>query len=199
MKKKYDEKAAAVLAEWTETEYRKTVGARPHSDVTEDNEFNPRGPHKWFAQAIAFISAILAMRKMSETWKTSPPYLSWRSCATGIRQKADDWITNAMLPPGITLAQWFRENEPLLQQDLTPQELVKVVAVALLPLFEQEPRCHEAMQWLDDDTHGSFTEYLQDWHARVPETHRPVVQMIAQEFGLEIEESYREQVKTHGL
>ena len=186
--KKYDETAAGVLEQWTETEFRAAVGAEPHSEVKADNEFNPRGPHRWFAEAIAFISAIIAMRKMSETWKVRPSYLSWRSCSAGIRQKADDWITNAKLLPGTTLAQWFHENEPLLQRDPTPKEPVKVVAVALLPLFQQEPRCHEAMQWIDDDTHGSFTEYLQDWHARVPETHRSVVQRIAGEFGLEIEE-----------
>ena len=185
--KKYDEQAASVLLEWTEREYRKTVGAGPRCEVQEDNDFNPRGPHKWFHDAVAFISAILAMRKMAETWKISPPYLSWRSCAAGIRQKADEMVVTARLLPGITLAQWFHENEPELQQDSTPQELIKVVAVALLPLFEQEPRFHEAMQWINDDTHGTFAEYLQDWHARVPETHRPVVQMIGGEFGLEIE------------
>jgi hypothetical protein len=61
--KQYDEKAAAVLREWTEKEYRRTVGASPRSEVTEDNEFNPRGPHRWFLEALAFISAILAMQK----------------------------------------------------------------------------------------------------------------------------------------
>lgn len=184
--KQFDEQAAGVLEQWTEKEYRRTVGASPRSEVTEDNEFNPRGPHKWFAEAIAFISAIIAMRKMAETWKKRPPYLSWRSCAPEIRRKADEMVAAAKLPPGTTLAQWFSENELLLQQDPTPQELVRVVAVALLPLFELEPRCHEAAGWLNDDTHGSFSEYLAEWHARVPETHRSVVRRIAGEFGLEI-------------
>jgi len=186
--KKFDEKAAGVLAEWTEKEYRKTVGARPRSEVTEDNEFDPRGPHRWFLEAFSEVSLLVAMRQMAETWKDHPPYLSWRSCAPGIRQKADEWINNAKLPPGTTLAEWFAENEPVLQQDPTNQALVRKVAVVLLPLFEQEPRFHEAMAWIDDDTHGTFAEYLTDWHARVPENYRSVVRRIAGEFGLEIEE-----------
>jgi hypothetical protein len=77
--KKYDEKAAAVLADWTETEYRKTVGARPRCEVTEDNEFDPRGPHRWFLEALAEASLVIALRQMAEVWKDRPPYLSYRN------------------------------------------------------------------------------------------------------------------------
>ena len=75
-----------------------------------------------------------------------------------------------------------------------------MVAVALLPLFEKEPRCHEAAEWLDDDTHGSFTEYLQVWHARVPETAPPCSSGGSPgSSGWRLKRrSYREQVKMHG-
>lgn len=115
-----------------------------------------------------------------------PPYLSWRSCAPAIRQRADDITLAAKLLPGITLAEWFSQNEQWLQQDPTPQELTRVVAVALLPLFEQNADCWEATEWLDDDTHGTFLEYLVDWHARVPVKHKLFIRQIAGEFGLEI-------------
>jgi hypothetical protein len=184
--KKYDEEAAGVLAEWTEKEYRAAVGARPRCEVTEVNEFNPRGPHRWFAESLADISAIIAMQQMAETWKVSPPFSSWRSCAAGIRQKADEMILAAQLLPEITLAQWYKENEPHLQQDPTNQERIRVVAVALLPVFENEPECWQATEWLDDDTHGTFAEYLADWHTSVPEKHRHFVRRIAREFGVEI-------------
>ncbi len=65
--KTYDEKAATVLRGWTEQEYRKTVGARPRGKVTEVNEFDPRGPHRWFLEALAEASLIIALRQMAET------------------------------------------------------------------------------------------------------------------------------------
>ena len=185
--KKYDEEAAGVLQQWTEKEVRTVIGASSSCSVPEDNEYHPRGPHRWFPEAVADISAIIAMRRMSEVWKERPPYSSWRSCAPAIRHRADEMVLAAGLLPGITLAQWFNENEPLLQKDPTMLERTTVVAVALLPIFEQEPDCWQAMDWLDDDTRGTFADYLKDWHARVPEKHRPFVREVAGKFGIEIE------------
>jgi hypothetical protein len=174
------------LREWTEQEYRKTVGASPRCEVKEKNEYDPRGPHRWFAEVLAEIAAVIAMRRMAET--KSPPFPDWQSYAPRLRQRADEWITTAQLLPGITLAEWFAENEVLLQQDPTMRERKLVVVVALLPLFEQHPDCWDATEQLNDDTHGTFAGYLQDWYARVPEQHRPFVQRIAGEFGIEIKE-----------
>ena len=75
----------------------------------------------------------------------------------------------------------------LLQQDPTA-ERTRVVAAALLPLFEETPDCWDAMNWLDDDmTQDTFAGLLTDWHARVPEKHRLFMRQIAAEFGIEIE------------
>ena len=65
-----------------------------------------------------------------------------------------------------------------------------VVATVLLPLFEKQPDSWEAITWLNDGaSHGarSFSRYLGDWHARVPEKLRPFVRQIAREFAVQIE------------
>ena len=188
--KQFDEKAAIVLRGWTEREYRKTVGASPRSEVTEDKEFDPKGPHRWFLEALADASLLIALRQISETWKDRPPYRSWRKHAAGIRRKADEMMLTAMLPPGTTLAEWYKENEPLLQEDPTNQAMVRIVAVALLPLCEENPDSwRAATEVLDGDmTQETFAEYLRFWHARVPEQHQQFVRRLAEEFGLEIEE-----------
>ena len=67
--KTYDEQAASVLAEWTEKEIRATLGVPPRA-IQEDNEYDPKGPHRWFAESVADISAIIALRQMAETWKS---------------------------------------------------------------------------------------------------------------------------------
>lgn len=199
MKKKYDQKAATVLRGWTEKEYRKTVGASPRSEVTENNEFNPKGPHRWFAEALAEASLLIALRQMAETWKDRPPYLSWRKHAPGIRRKADEMMFTAMLPFGTTLAEWFVENEPLLQQDPSNQELVRVVAVALLPVCEENSNSWRAATGLldDDMTQETFLDYLRLWYACVPEQHRQFVHRVAEEFGLKIEEGAIDNRREH--
>jgi len=187
--KTFDDEAASALSEWSEKEFRATLGARPRQEIQEDNEYDPKGPHKWFAESVADISAIIALREMSETWRVRPPYPSWRSCAPGIRQRADEMVLAAKLPPGVTFVQWFAANEVLLQEEPERSERTRIVAVALLPLFEEKPDCWDAMNWLDDDmTHETFRECLRDWHSRVPEQHRPFVRRIAAEFGIEIDD-----------
>jgi hypothetical protein len=101
------------------------------------------------------------------------------------RQRADVLTMTARLLPGTTLAQWYSENEPLLQQEPTRQERNMVVAVTLLPIFAEQPDCWEAFDWLNDDTHGTFAEYPEDWYSCVPEKHRSFVRQIAKEFGIE--------------
>ena len=93
------------------------------------------------------------------------------------------------MPPGKTLAQWYRENEPALRKEPCLRDKNTIVAVALLPLFEKQPESWEAITWLNDGKpHGerTFARYLGDWQARVPERLRPFVRQIAREFAIVI-------------
>jgi hypothetical protein len=84
-----------------------------------------------------------------------------------------------------TLAQRYRENGLLLQQEPSLRERNRVVAAALLSLFEKQPQCREAIDWFDYDMSGTFRRYLENWHTRVPQKPRPAVRRIAREFGIE--------------
>jgi hypothetical protein len=129
---------------------------------------------------------------MSETWKVRPPYPNWRDYAPALSEYADERIRSSQLPPGKTLAQWYRENESLLQQEPCQRDKNTVAAAALLPLFEKQPENWEAITWLNDGTsHGTrtFARYLGDWRARVPAKYCPILRQIARDFGLEDEPS----------
>jgi len=185
-RRKYDmNRIGEVLRPWTEPEVRAVVGAS--GSTATDNEISePWGRHKWFAEAIAQVAAILAMRRISVSWQ---PSSGLRDYAPAIRRRADETIFAAKLPPRISLAQWFRRNEPLLQRDPEKPERIAVVAAALLPLFVAEPACWQATERLEFDmSRGSFSGYLEDWLGRVPAKCRLFVHRIAREFGLEIGE-----------
>jgi hypothetical protein len=147
--------------------------------------------NKWFEESICETASLFALRRMSETWKVRPPYPNWREYSPDLAKYADRRIRSAQLPPSKTLAQWYRENEAMLQQEPCLRDKNTVVAVALLPLFEKQPESWEAITWLNDGTSHStrtFARYLGDWHAHVPGKHRPIVRQIAREFGMEIKD-----------
>ncbi len=146
--------------------------------------------NKWFEESICETASLFVLRRMAERWKVRPPYPNWKDFGPSLAAFADDRIRAAQLPPGKTLAQWFRENEPLLRQEPCLRDKNTFVAAALLPLFDNQPEYWEAIAWLNDgashDTR-SFARYLGDWHARVPERLRPIVRQIAREFAVEVE------------
>jgi hypothetical protein len=146
--------------------------------------------NKWFEESVCEMASLFVLRRMSETWKVRPPYPNWRDYAPALSQYAGERMRTARLPPGKTLAQWYRENEPPLRQEPCLRDKNTVVAAALLPLFEEQPERWEAITWLNDGrSHGTRTlaRYLADWHARVPEKHRSIVRQIAREFAIEID------------
>src|ERR1039458_5280619 len=99
------------MQERTEKEVRAAVGAIPAA-VANDEEYEPRGRHAWFGYVVAEIVAPLVLRQMSETWKDRPPYPDWQGYAPDLRKCADEQMLTPQLPPGMTLAQWYCENEP---------------------------------------------------------------------------------------
>jgi beta-glucosidase len=145
--------------------------------------------NKWFEESICETASLFALRRMSETWKTNPPYPNWKDYSPALKKYADDRIHGGQLPPGKTLAQWYRENDALLRKDPGLRDKNTIVAVALLPLFEKQPESWETITWLNDGAPHparSFAQYLADWHARVPEKSQAVVRQIAAQFDIEI-------------
>jgi hypothetical protein len=175
-----------IFSPWTESEVRAVVGASA-STARDEEVGEPWGRHRWFAEAIAQVATVLAMRRMSASWRSNPPHSGWRDYAPAIRQRADEIILAAKLPPDVTLAEWFLQNEPLLQRDPEKPERIAVVATALVPLFTEERHCWEATDCLTFDfSGGSFANFLAEWYARVPTKLRPFVRRIARKFGLEV-------------
>jgi hypothetical protein len=161
--------------------------------LTNYSEKAPR-ENKWFDESLCEAASMYAVRQMSETWKTSPPYPNWRGYssalakyARNIRQKASD-----ELPPGGTLAEWYRRNEAKLRKDPYQRDRNRLVAKHLLRLLEESPEHWEALGYLnlgDPEASKSFTGYLSAWHAHSPEKHRPFVRSIAERFGIKIRSS----------
>jgi hypothetical protein len=146
-------------------------------------------PCKWFEESLCELASLFVLRRSAETWKTKPPYPHWKDFAPHLTAYADQRITEAPLPPGRTLAAYYRENAEAFAKNATDRPKNTVVAVQLLPLFEKSPERWAAVGWLNreklDKTYD-FTRYLAAWHRNVPEKHRAFVREVAKQFEIEI-------------
>jgi len=148
-----------------------------------------QGPrnNKWFEESLCELASIYALRGMARTWQTHPPYPNWKDYSKSLNSYADDLLKQGQLPAGLTLAQWFAQQREELAKDPVQREKNRVVAVALLDLFETAPEHWEAVGYLNQGDTGwarSFAVYLADWEAQCPQRHKAFVRQIAQRLGI---------------
>ncbi len=142
--------------------------------------------NQWFEETLCEVASLYALRRMTVTWKTAPPFERARSFAPSLQDYAQERINAAKLPEGVALPEWFEANRNRLRNPYLRQ-LNNIVALQLLPLFEDEPKHWAAIIQLNDAKHGaeqSFEDYLGDWHHHVPAEHKPFVAKVAECFGL---------------
>jgi len=147
-------------------------------------------PNLWFEETLCEAASLFVLARMAESWKTRPPYPNWKSYAASLQKYRDDRMAQARLPEGMTLAAWFRAQEPALRKDAGLRESNLKMAAAILPLFEESPERWAAVATLNTvrgDGSRTFAAYLRDWSSSTPEKHREVIAKIASRFGVPID------------
>ncbi|MDB4617468.1 hypothetical protein OAE61_01300 [Verrucomicrobiales bacterium] len=155
------------------------------SNYREDE--NPNG---WFEESLCEAASLFVLREMGKTWETDPPFSNWKSYSVNLTKYAQDRIDSAALQTRRPLSEWFAVKEMRLRKSQGQRELNNVVAIKLLPLFEEYPAGWETIAWLNVDESfpdDSFHEYLSRWRYYVPKRHREFVEKVAFEFGIAFE------------
>jgi hypothetical protein len=145
--------------------------------------------NKWFEESLCEMASLFALRRMSETWKTQPPYPNRKDYAGALHKYADERIQKAQLPAGATLAQWFQLSADELYKNATLREKNTIVAVALLPVFEKQPEHWEAVTYLnvvEPREPQDFAAFLRQWRDAAPEKHRAFIGQIARQFEISL-------------
>lgn len=145
----------------------------------------------WFEESLCEVASLYALRGMSRSWATHPPYRNWKDYAPHLAKYAQERIDGHPLSDGQTLAQWYRANRKELEKDPTDRKRNTTVAVALLPLFEKTPQHWGAVASLNKGKprqKQSFEERLQNWHDQAPEEHRAFIREVATLFQIELKE-----------
>jgi hypothetical protein len=141
----------------------------------------------WFEEALCEAAALYALKRLAQTWATSPPYPHWAEYAPQFAKYADGFLDepHRKLPAHTTLATWFQTYERELRADPHLRSLNEVVANLLLPVFEGIPHFWGAIGYLHVEAKGSdFAEYMQTWHANAPSDYKDIISDVMGWFGL---------------
>jgi hypothetical protein len=142
---------------------------------------------KGFEESLCELASLYVLRSMAEEWKVKAPYAAWKSFAPHLAEYATKRIDERTLPAGRTLAAWYGENVGALRKNPVDRDRNRMVAGALLGLFERSPEHWGAIRYLNQGkARGamSFEAYLQNWHDRAPEEHCAFIGTVAGEFGI---------------
>jgi hypothetical protein len=146
------------------------------------------GQTLWLEESLCELSSIYCLRQMAREWETRPPYPNWKGYAKHLAKYAQDRIDAHPLPEGQSLAQWYGANADALAKNATDRDRNTIVAAALLPMFEKEPRHWAAVHYLNQakPRGGKWTleQHLQRWHDQTPAEHKGFVWALAKELGI---------------
>ena len=148
-----------------------------------------KNPNLWFEESLCETASLFVMRSMAKTWKTNPPYSNWKSYSLALQDYADKRMNRFKVAEGKTLADWYRDNKEVLRKTATDRNRNQIVAEAVLPLLEANPKHWQAVGFLNQgkaDPDASFEDYLRDWYKRTPVEHKPFVANVAGLFDIKV-------------
>ena len=85
------------------------------------------------------LETLKNLRDMGNTWQTEPPYPNWKDYAKSLSEYAAERIETVKKEKGenFVFKKWFAENETSMRENSTIREKNNIVAMELLPIFEQ--------------------------------------------------------------
>jgi len=135
-------------------------------------------PNNWFHESLCEFSSIFVLRRMAERWPIDPPYPNWADYSASLSDYArSQEAKHENAAPTGSFSAWLMANENEMRQNPYLRDRNGVVALRLLPVFEQTPQGWNAVRRLPVST-GPISEYIEAWKAEVRDADRPFVQSI---------------------
>ena len=159
------------------------------ADHSQPATWDPHRPNLWLEESICETASLFALRAMSRTWRTAPPYPAWKSYAPWFSDYVNQRLAlpEHQLPPGQSFSVWFRAQESSLQQNADDRDRNTIIAIQLLPIFEANPAGWQAVTFLNRgsvQTTKPLVQQFTEWRSRCPGYLRPFVMKLAAVFDL---------------
>jgi hypothetical protein len=142
-------------------------------------------------ESLCETASLFALRAMSRTWQTAPPYPAWKSYAPWLDAYAQQRMARPehRLAKGTSFADWVNEHQSALRRNSAQRDWNTVMAIQLLPIFESQPRGWATITFLNRSSVSgdeSLAEHLADWRARCPPDLRPFIDQLAAVFAIKL-------------
>lgn len=143
---------------------------------------------KWFEESLCELASIYALRRMSEVWEVTPPYANWSEYSVSLREYSDELINRDahQLDKNTNFSKWFSLDLPNLEKDQYLRESNAIIAIELLPLFEEHPILWNSMtywnSWATVNT-DTINSSLEKWVDILPEENKESANLLIKSFG----------------
>ena len=137
-------------------------------------------PNNWFHESLCELSSFFVLRRMVVRWPTNPPYSNWAHYSVSLA----DYVQSEMakhenVAPRQSFSSWLIANEHDMRQNPYLRDRNGVVALRLLPVFEETPQGWNAVRRLPVFT-GPISEYIETWKSEVRAIDRLFVERIGE-------------------
>ncbi|MDE0114802.1 MAG: hypothetical protein OXN84_21285 [Albidovulum sp.] len=135
-------------------------------------------PNNWLHETICELASIFVLRRMAERWRSSPPFPHWKGYSEPLAEYIEAVVEKyRAISPANSFDAWLSSNEDRMRADSTVRDKNGVVALRLLPLFEEVPEGWNAVPRLPTST-GRIAEYIEAWKASACEVDRGFLERI---------------------
>jgi hypothetical protein len=128
---------------------------------------------RWLDESLCEASSLFALRAMAARWQHFPPYPNWAPYALRLAEYSEERCTDPahQLPAGMGFLQWLASQVPLLRGDAGRRADNTLVALRLLPVFEENADAWRAVRYLnlwDASQDSSVEQFCAHWREVVP-------------------------------
>lgn len=165
-----------------------------HILANYENHAPPKiASHLWFEETLCEAVSLYTLRQLSASWEQSPPRAEWASYAPTLNGYTGRVLNepHRQLPASTSLAQWFRENGPLLLENPYLRGKNELIANLFLPILEHS-QDWQAVGFLNLDASQQkmgFYDYLASWHSRTPPAHQEFTRLAMRMFHFDAPET----------
>ena len=159
---------------WSQFSYQ---FAHEFCHVLSGHERLRNNPNNWLHKAICELASIFALRRMGERWHTNPPYPNWASYSDRLAAYAEDLVEKYRDKSPTSFGAWLSANEEEIRRCSILRENNGVVALKLLPVFEEDRQGWNAVPHLPESK-GRIGEYIEAWKSSVQDVDRGFVEHV---------------------
>ena len=145
-------------------------------------------PNQWFEEAICEAASIQAIKDMSVSWQTNPPYPNFKSYSANLASYYESLVTenSRYLSSGDSIEAWYLREKNSLRADPGQRNKNEVVGTQLFFFLNAEPERWRAVKYLNIGNFSgnpSLKQYLAEWQSELPSDLKYVAVTVSSWFG----------------